>query len=81
MVISSLTKIIILCVLLTVNFFVFFYSRPQVECKKGYVVIPRTKLYYLAPEILRVLMPCPEVPEAGGDLYPYSERTDVFAFR
>ena len=56
-------------------------SRPQLECEKGYVVIPRTKLYYLAPEILKVLCPCPAVTDAGGDLYPYSERTDVFAFR
>ena len=60
--------------------FLYFCSRPQVECKKGYVVIPRTKLYYLAPEILRVLGPCPEVLDVGGDLYPYSEWTDVFAF-
>ena len=58
-----------------------FCSRPQVEREKGYVVIPRTKLYYLAPEILRVLCACPQTSDAGGDLYPYSEKTDVFAFR
>ena len=50
-------------------------------CEKGYVVVPCPKLYYLAPEILQVLCPCPaEVSFVGGDLYPYSEKNDVFAF-
>lgn len=47
--------------------------------KCHYVVIPQTKLYYLAPELIHVLTPYPSVQE-NGDLYPYSDRTDVYAF-
>ena len=53
--------------------------QPEAQCKLHYVVIPRTKLYYLAPELIRVLSPCPE-PLNSGDFYPYSEKTDVYAF-
>lgn len=42
-------------------------------------IVPRTKLYYLAPEIMRVLSACPDVSE-NGDIYPYTEMTDVYAF-
>ena len=42
-------------------------------------ITPRTRLYYFAPEIVRALAPYPELQE-NGDLYPYSEKTDIYAF-
>ena len=54
-------------------------QQSTVQCNCGYAVYPRTKLYYFAPELMRALSPFPEVQE-NGDLYPYSEKTDVYAF-
>ena len=39
----------------------------------------RTKLSYLAPEIMKLLSAHREVDE-GEDLYPFTEMTDIYSF-
>lgn len=43
------------------------------------VIVPRTKLYYLAPELMREISCAPNVLETG-DVYHYTEKTDIYAF-
>ena len=53
---------------------------PGLRCERRCAIIPRTRLYYLAPEIVRLLSASPDVQPESGDLYPYSYKTDVYAF-
>jgi hypothetical protein len=44
-----------------------------------FIVIPRTKLNYMAPELMREIRCSPPVLKSG-DIYHYSEKTDIYAF-
>jgi kinase suppressor of Ras 2 len=43
------------------------------------VIAPRTKLYYLAPELMQEIACAPDVLQTG-DVYHYTEKTDIYAF-
>eukprot|EP00731_Ephydatia_muelleri_P022556 Em0015g139a len=53
---------------------------PGLRCERRCAIIPRTRLYYMAPEIVRLLSASPDVHPDSGDVYPYSYKTDVYAF-
>jgi serine/threonine protein kinase len=43
------------------------------------MVVPRTKLYYMAPELMREVR-CWPLLLRSGDIYHYTEKTDIYAF-